>query len=74
MALSCRPRLVWRAEEVLVESVAFMDETAQAMGQLVDLEAAGNSHAVINLASRVAVRAGLAKIEVLRLRDGGDAA
>jgi len=76
MALAHAPlRLVdWRADEETVEAVAFMDETAADMGRLVDLEAAGNSSAVINIAGRVAIRAGLAKAEVLRLRNGGDAA
>lgn len=71
MALSL-PRIAWRAEEARIEAVAFMDETAEAMGQLIHFEVAGNSAAVIDLAGRVAFRAGLARAEVLRLRAGGN--
>jgi hypothetical protein len=66
---------IWQSEEADVEAVAFMDETAEAMDELIAAELLRDTPSlrVVNLAGRVAYRAGLARAEVLRLR-GGDAA
>lgn len=66
---------IWQSEEADIEAIAFMDEAVATAGDIVDAEMDRDipSARVIDLAGRLAVRAGLARAEVLRLR-GGDVA